>query len=264
MSSGWDGNFADPVRYMGYVKMNYMAGMIGGISCYFGTNPREEEAYVYQFQTHSRVQALFSHLEEYLFGGELVTTPGFTHAWNAEVPAYEIRTDHANAHVMARKIDGEDRWLVGAWATDEVNHWVEVAIPDGGLMVVNCRPEGSIYTVHLGADGWLHWQQLDEDPLFPSLAFIGPGDFDRNQVVGLGDFSLFAGRYCTDDAYVWWDPTYDMDGNGFVGLGDFSLFAGAYGTSYTYASGAPGTVPEPASVALAAFAAMGLTAFRRR
>jgi hypothetical protein len=94
----------------------------------------------------------------------------------------------------------------------------------------------------------------------------GPGDFDDNAAVGLGDFSLFAGKYGKTPGDVGWDANVDIDRNGAIGLGDFSLFAGLYGTTYTYGGpGAPVTsVPEPATLGLLAIGAVALVRHRNR
>jgi hypothetical protein len=93
----------------------------------------------------------------------------------------------------------------------------------------------------------------------------GPGDFDGNAAVGLGDFSLFAGEYGLTEGEIGWDRRYDLDRNGAIGLGDFSLFAGLYGTVYTYGGpGAPVTsAPEPVTVALVALSGLALVRPRR-
>jgi hypothetical protein len=94
----------------------------------------------------------------------------------------------------------------------------------------------------------------------------GPGDFDENAAVGLGDFSLFAGMYGLTEGEIGWDANADIDRNGAVGLGDFSLFAGLYKTTYTYGGpGAPVTsVPEPATVAFLGLGLPVLLRWRRR
>jgi hypothetical protein len=94
----------------------------------------------------------------------------------------------------------------------------------------------------------------------------GPGDFDHNAVVGLGDFSIFAGKYGHIRDQAGWNPECDMDASGVVGLGDFSLFAGLYGTTYSYAGVSAGgaTVPEPGLVVAAALAAAALVGRLRR
>jgi hypothetical protein len=94
----------------------------------------------------------------------------------------------------------------------------------------------------------------------------GPGDFDHNAAVGLGDFSIFAGKYGLVPGDEGWEAECDLDANGAVGLGDFSIFAGLYGTTYSYAGGQAGggVVPEPAIAATAALAAAGLAVRARR
>jgi hypothetical protein len=101
-----------------------------------------------------------------------------------------------------------------------------------------------------------------------SAAIWAPGlaDFDENAAVGLGDFSLFAGKYGTTPGGAGWDADFDLDRNDAVGLGDFSLFAGLYGTTYAYGGpGAPvtGSVPEPATMAFAAVGVLGVLGRRR-
>jgi hypothetical protein len=93
---------------------------------------------------------------------------------------------------------------------------------------------------------------------------FGDGDIDGNGAVGLGDFSIFAGTY-GKQAEVDWDynRAADIDENRVVGLGDFSLFAGLYGTTYAYTVAGMDTVPEPATMALAAIGVLALVRCRR-
>jgi len=92
------------------------------------------------------------------------------------------------------------------------------------------------------------------------------GDMDGNGIVGLGDFSIFAGAYGTEFGTLAYNWRADLDDNLIVALGDFSLFAGLYGTTYYYASEGASplrTAPEPAAVALAGLAASALVRRRR-
>jgi hypothetical protein len=85
----------------------------------------------------------------------------------------------------------------------------------------------------------------------------GPGDFDGNGVVGLGDFSLFSGKYGFASGGRGWNPAFDLEPNGAVGLGDFSLFAGLYGATYSYVLGATAaSAPEPATSLVAGLLAL--------
>jgi hypothetical protein len=105
----------------------------------------------------------------------------------------------------------------------------------------------------------LNWNLVDWDNMSVPRP---PGDFDGNLVVGLGDFSVFAGSYGSAAGSPGYEAICDLDGNGCVGLGDFSLFAGLYGTTYALATGA--SVPEPASVAVVSLSLVALVARRRR
>ncbi len=67
----------------------------------------------------------------------------------------------------------------------------------------------------------------------PPPVACGCGDLDDNDIVNLGDFSLFAGCFglpaptpdCPADVFL----CADLDGSGAIDLVDFSLFSGAFG-----------------------------------
>ncbi len=54
------------------------------------------------------------------------------HALNSSQPAYEFPTGFNNTRVMVRKVTGQNQWLIGAWAMDNVTRTVTVNIPTLG------------------------------------------------------------------------------------------------------------------------------------
>ena len=119
MSPGWPGEgrpdpaMSDPEHYTGYLKCYYTAGMIGGVAGYFSYEPVEQ--WVWQLMALGRVQALFSHLDEFLRESDLLPGPSM-HAWSTDQPAYELPTGDPDARVLCRKHREREEWLLCAWA----------------------------------------------------------------------------------------------------------------------------------------------------
>jgi hypothetical protein len=114
------------------------------------------------------VHALFSHLENVLTNGDLLTGPQM-HAMSTDQPAYEFTNTagYANARVLARKLRGQNQWIVTAWAADGVSTNVTVTIPTVGALTVAAVPSASVYQVTMSGtnvtqtllDEYLSWPQ---------------------------------------------------------------------------------------------------------
>jgi hypothetical protein len=154
---GYNGVYSDSPHYMGFLKCQYTAGMIGGIAGAFdyptnaggfsasfaATNP---PYWLTQMVTLSQVHAEFSYLQNFLFDGELLSGPQ-PHSWALDQPAYEFTNSagDATARVLARKLDGTNEWLITAWASTGSNRYVAVEIPILGFVQVYARDCGTIY-----------------------------------------------------------------------------------------------------------------------
>jgi hypothetical protein len=162
------------------------------------------------------------------------------------------------AWVDAAFVYGSMATSFGSWGTN-VNGGQDTLVDMNGDGTIDPKitPEGWTYSSwkpkEVAGMGVIHY------------VLFGDGDIDGNEVVGLGDFSLFAGMY-GKQAEVDWDYNRmaDIDENRVIGLGDFSLFAGLYGTTYSYTVTGMDTVPEPATLALLAAGALAFIRHRRR
>lgn len=163
-------------RYMGFLKCFYTAGMIGGNAGYyaypkggFGVPFAAEEPphWLLQMVAFGRVHALFSHLEEFLRQGDLLSGPN-PHRWSKDQPAYEFPTGDPEARVVARKHRDRDEWLVTAWAAGGPEREVKVTIPGPGELALLARPSGAVYRVTKDAT-----QLVDADGLLPTAALAG-------------------------------------------------------------------------------------------
>jgi len=155
--AGWgERKFSDIDRYTGFLKCLYTAGAIGNVAGYFslpegfkGQDVGDEPPnHLQQMMALGRVQALFSHLEEFLRQGSLLPGPlKHKNSNAADLPAYEFPTGDETARVLIRKHNTSDRWLVTAWAADGDARNVSVEIPGLEPIEVLARPEGSVYIV---------------------------------------------------------------------------------------------------------------------
>jgi len=158
MNAGWTRSddptkdFGDLDRYLGYLKCYYTAGMIGGCAGYFaypkggfaGDQGDEPPHWLQQMIVLSRAHALFSHLEEFLRNGNLLSGPD-QHRWSKDLPAYEFPTGDPAARVLVRKHRERHEWLVTAWAAGGEDRDVKVTVPELGEVVVKARASGSVY-----------------------------------------------------------------------------------------------------------------------
>lgn len=152
-----DNGLGDLERYEGFLKCKYAMGMIGGNAGYythpkggFGAafDPAEPPHWLRQMVTLGRVHAQFSHLDRYLFDGDLLPGPD-AHRMSPENPAYEFPTGDSEARVLVRRIRGAADWLIVAWAAGGDTREVTVRIPDLGDVQLEARPSGTVYTATL-------------------------------------------------------------------------------------------------------------------
>ena len=168
------GVYAPLDRWMGYLKMSYLAGMLGGITTgefgvirYEPFDPAQPPKWLDQMLVLSHAHALFSWIEAELRHSRLLPGPR-PHAWSREHPAYEFPTGHRDTRVLVRRLDGAPRWLIGAWAADGVEREVTVAVPDLGDYRILARPAGTVHDVAVRAGRpTVRW--LDENAMNPSL-----------------------------------------------------------------------------------------------
>jgi len=182
LSAGWEGNtgmmggekdtegdngLGDLARYRGFLKCLFTAGMIGGNAGYYSYPkgyertglqgfrqpfpPDQPPHWLQQMVAVAEVQAMFSHVENYLRDGDLLPGPD-RHVWSKDQPAYEFQAG-TPARVLVRRLRTEPRWLVTAWAADGVARDVEVEIPELGRIMIEARPEGTVLDAALGKDG---------------------------------------------------------------------------------------------------------------
>jgi len=169
------GLYSDLPRWMGYLKMSYLAGMLGGITTgefncdvkYAPFDPTQPPKWLDQMTVLAHAHALFTWIEDDLRHSQLLPGPN-PHPWSKEQPAYEFPTGHKNTRVLVRRVNGASRWLIGAWAADGVEREVSVTIPDLGEYRLGARPAGTVHLVEQKPDA-RHVTWLDEDAMKPSL-----------------------------------------------------------------------------------------------
>ena len=185
--AGWFNNTnfnSDIPRYMGFLKCAYTGGMIGGVAGYFflptngyatpfipssSTNFWQCGApdWLVQIMALAHVHALFSHLDSFLYNGDLLSGPQ-SHVLSLDQPAYEFTNTaaYANDRVLARKMRGTNLWLVTAWAADGITNNVTVTIPTIGNLTVTAVPSASVYQVTMNGTN-VQQTLLDEYASFP-------------------------------------------------------------------------------------------------
>lgn len=169
------GMYSDAARWMGYLKMSYLAGMLGGITTgefgcevrYGPFDPAQPPKWLDQMLVVSHAHALFTWIEDDLRNSRLLSGPQ-PHAWSKEQPAYEFPSGHPNTRVLVRRVNAAERWLVGAWAADGVEREVTVTVPDLGEYRILARAAGTVHAVTLHA-GQRTARWLDENAMQPSL-----------------------------------------------------------------------------------------------
>lgn len=166
--AGWSNSSTNALsnipRYMGFLKCLYVSGMVGGVAGYFaypdGINgplfggPAFDASFPADAPPHwlqqivalGRVHALFSHLDDFLYDGELLSGPQ-KHFMSTDLPAYEFTNTVADAtcRVLARKLDTSNEWLITAWAAYGESRNVTVEIPDLGEISILAKPSGGVY-----------------------------------------------------------------------------------------------------------------------
>lgn len=147
------GMYADPERWMGYLKLSYLAGMLGGVTTgefnvmrYEPFDPAQPPPWLTQMLSVSHAHALFSWIEADLRNSQLLPGPQ-PHAWNKEHPAYEFSTGHKDTRVLVRRVNNANRWLIGAWSADGVERDVTVTVPNLSDYRLRARPAGTIHLV---------------------------------------------------------------------------------------------------------------------
>jgi hypothetical protein len=130
------------------------------------TQPGATPSWLAQIETLGHVHGMFSYLEKYLRQGSLVPGPN-RHAWSTDLPAYELPTGDATARVLARKLDGEEEWLVTAWAADGADRAVTTYLDGVGSMELLARGAGSVYLLTMSELG-LEQRLLDVEAMRPS------------------------------------------------------------------------------------------------
>lgn len=170
-------------RWRGLLKMLYTTGLVGANVGNYNFVRDEEFAkpfppnqppyWLDEIMAASHVQALFSHVENFIRAGELLPGP-MQHAYSKEQPAYEFPTGDSNARVLARKLTGKPEWLISAWAADGADRKVTVRIPELGSIEVQARVCGSVYLAKLDK-GMVTLVQLDsEGATFTKLDYSKP------------------------------------------------------------------------------------------
>jgi len=182
--------------YIGFIKAIYTTGTIGANQGYYAdtttghpntltniylNNPPQ---FITQITALSHVHGLFSYLEKFLRNGDLLEGPNKSkycaNPASCAQPAYEFTAKDSSGNtlpddrVLVRKMRGEDKWLVTAWAADEVdNKNIKVTIIDDktstnlGTLDLVARSAGSVYYV-TKTNGSVNKLLIDADPLNPS------------------------------------------------------------------------------------------------
>jgi len=167
---GWSNNntnrLADISLYTGYLKCIYTSGTVGAVAGYFsyptgtvasifgeggfdGTFPTNTPPHwLLQIMALAHVHALFSHLDNFLYNGDLLSGPQ-SHVMSLDQPAYEFTNTagFVNDRVLVRRLRGTNSWIVTAWAADGITNNVTVTIPSIGNLTVTAVPSASVYQV---------------------------------------------------------------------------------------------------------------------
>ena len=166
LSGGWEGepghSHGDIVRWRGFLKCDYTAGMIGGNTGYYQYLGRDGFSqpfaadrpphWLQQLTTVAQVHAAFTHLEDFLRDGDLLPGPA-KHRISKDSPAFEFPTGDKNVRVLARKHRQRAEWLITAWVADGDAREVTVQIPELGEVRLRARPDGAVYLASIGDGG---------------------------------------------------------------------------------------------------------------
>ena len=198
--------------YTGFLKCIFTAGTLGGNASYKaipgggfdGTFPAEKpKHYLPQMTALSQVQALFSYLEDDVKNSALLPGPN-KHAKSTDQPAYEFPTGDANTRVLARKREGEEKWLITAWAADGVDRLVKVTIPDLGQVTLLARAAGSVYIATL-KDNKPQLLLTDPDAMLPTVKGFKPQPVTEAQI--LASVPKAPTAPLMNDLQVWFDAS---------------------------------------------------------
>jgi hypothetical protein len=211
LSAGYkDGpdQIADRTLWMGFTKMLFVGGALGGLPGYFNYTKAYQDQqtrnapigmavpdWFWPIVDFSHVQALFSHLEAYLREGDLVqgatsygakehpyaadTRPVKFYALQLKGVEYkratcfgELETGTRNyaptAYVMARKLPGQEKYIFGAWANVGADREVTAIVPGKGEVRLQARASGSVYLAERSANGMWSTKLLDPNGMLPS------------------------------------------------------------------------------------------------
>ncbi len=181
---GWvRGKEKEPVhsprdRYMGFLKSLYAAGQVGAVAGYFsspeGLNEKpvglEPPPHLQQMMDLGHVQALYSHVDDFLREGDLLPGP-YPHARDANLPAYEFAPPGEGVRVFVRRHRKRDAWLISAWAAAGDERAVTVDVPDLGQATVTARAAGSV-TIASSR------QEIEHEPPVVALDLLDPDPLD--------------------------------------------------------------------------------------
>ncbi|AFZ02053.1 hypothetical protein Cal6303_3107 [Calothrix sp. PCC 6303] len=201
VNMGWEdnGSISEPDRFMGMMKTYYTAGAIGVSGQYFQCSgpiwdaliknkpvATKTPTLIQQLSILGHVHGLFSHLEGYLRNGDLLAGSN-QHTYSGKngvkvLPAMEFIAEGETkkepglyglitiptARVLARKMIGEDRWLVTTWANVGEDRDIRVKIDNRlGSLTLRARKAGSVYVVKL-INGLTQITLVDTDPMNPT------------------------------------------------------------------------------------------------
>lgn len=184
--AGWSlsnsNRFSEMPRYVGFLKALYTSGTIGATAGYFdlptntvpsifgnngfaGSFPTNNPPHwLMQIEALSRVHGYFTYLDGFTFEGSLLPGPT-NHFVCRDISAYEFPNSEGDIHVrtLARKKDSTNEWLITSWCAAGDARNVTITVPTLGSVVVNARPEGSIYRATTNS-----LVRLDDAPATPS------------------------------------------------------------------------------------------------
>jgi hypothetical protein len=165
-------------QYIGFLKCLYVLGQVGHIQFLFPegaaakrnydfdrpVDPEGPPTWLRQVEQLARVYAVFTHLDTFIFDGELVEGPHRHIFWQVQnmqqpLPGYVLDNPHelfrdsggsfknprpGRVRVVARrKPDGE--LLICAWAADGVAREVPATLPGGAELTLQATPRGALY-----------------------------------------------------------------------------------------------------------------------